>query len=159
MKSLADVSLKEGLIIGILFGGAGTYIELISFGVLSDEGMNAPPVIGSLAGAVFLLPGVLSLYYAVRNRVKPRDHEPGTESFDIAGWLVSCLILTALTAIGLWISLAGGGASFSGGVTGSITEFRIAFGVGAVLCAAASALFWSHGLRKLWKKKSGSGEE
>jgi len=153
-KSLKDIPPWQGMLIGVLFGGVGVFVLLLSFGVLDPEGgMNAPPEIGALAGAVFLMPGLLSIYYAIRNYLRIRNKTAVEEGFDIASWLVTSLILSALTAIGLWISLAGSSDAFSGGITGSISAARIAFGVGAVICAAAAALYWSHGFKKLLRKK------
>lgn len=154
VKTLADVSLKEGLIIGILFAGAGIYIELLSFGILPSAGMNAPPVLGALAGAIFLMPGLLSTYYAIRNHIRIRKNITIQSEFDTAGWLVSALILTLFAVIGFWVSFAGSSEAFSGGVTGTVVEFRVGFGVGAALCLGGAALVWRHGIRKLFGKRS-----
>jgi uncharacterized membrane protein YidH (DUF202 family) len=153
-KSLKDIPPWQGMLIGVLFGGVGVFILLLSFGVLDPEGgMNAPAEIGALAGAVFLMPGLLSVYYAIRNFRRIRNKAAVEEDFDIASWLVTSLILSAFALIGLWISLAGRSEAFSGGVPGSVSAARIAFGVGAIICAAAAALYWSHGFTKLLRKK------
>jgi len=115
--------------------------------------MNVPAEIGAVAGGIFLLPGLLSMYYAIRNYLGVRNNRPEDEDFDVASWVVTSLILSAFTVVGLWISLAGRSESFSGGITGSVSEIRIVFGIGAILCAAAAAFTWGYGFKKLKKKR------
>ena len=153
-RSLKNIPPREGLLIGLLFSGMGVLIELLSFGVIDPEGgMNVPAEIGAVAGGIFLLPGLLSMYYAIRNYLGVRNNRPEDEGFDVASWVVTSLILSAFTVVGLWISLAGRSESFSGGITGSVSEIRIAFGIGAILCAAAAAFTWGYGFKKLKKKR------
>ena len=146
-RSLKNIPPQQGFLIGFLFGGGGLYVILISLGVLPSSGMNAPPLIGAAVGVVLCLPGILSTYYAIRNL----RGKKGEDDFDVPSWLVTSLVLTILSGVGLWISLEGISEAFGGG--GSLMTMRVGFGVGSVLCACAAALTWSYGYRRLSRKK------
>ncbi|MGI9626355.1 MAG: hypothetical protein ACR2QM_05930, partial [Longimicrobiales bacterium] len=59
--------------------------------------------------------------------------------------------VTAFAAIGLWIGFSEGPHNFSGGVTGSQTEGRLAFGTGGFICAVLATWMWIRGLKEIFQ--------
>jgi hypothetical protein len=97
---------------------------------------GVPRWVGAAAGLVFVLAGIAIAMSPRASRLKD---------------LVGATLVTLFTAIGAWVafgpgerafssSISGGGVSVSGG--GSEWIGRIAFGFGAILCAAFAAYLW-----------------
>lgn len=154
-RSLSSIEFKEGLLVGILFSGAGVFILLVSFGVIFADSGNPPAIIGILAGMCFLLPGLLSLYYAFRNRRRA----PAQSVFEPVEWAVGLILLAALSAIGAYISLAGEEERFSGGLTGTAIEARIVFGIGTLICMFITIMYLVKGIGKWRAKKENEKDE
>jgi drug/metabolite transporter (DMT)-like permease len=153
-KSLSGIGFKDGIVIGTLFCSAGAFIILVSLGLVFKDSGNPPVWVGLLSGLCFLMPGLFALYYGFRNLRGPRppsDFEPGE-------WILGVVVLAALSAIGGYITFLGADDRFSGGVTGTAIEMRIAFGIGTLICVAMTLASLVSGIRK-WKKRVNSEQQ
>ena len=97
---------------------------------------GVPRWVGAAAGLVFVLGGIAIAMPSRASRLKD---------------LVGATLVTLFTSIGAWVafgpgeraftsSVSGGGVSVTGG--GNEWIGRIAFGLGAILCAAFAAYLW-----------------
>lgn len=152
---VSKVPPKFGLIMGGFIAAAGLAIVFVSLGWLPSDpsSVHAPMWVVGLAGVVFLLPGLLMCYYALRNArdAGSAEERPAEKTWGGPSWFVAVIMVTSFAAIGLWIGFSEVPQQCTGGITGSETECRIAFGSGGVICAMLATWMWIRGLKEIFQ--------
>ena len=143
---------------GVVCAAIGAYFMLVGLGVLPPPGgrnSKDPLWIGFIAGLVFFLGGVALLLQAAgranASGELPADAPPWMR---IAQHLIVVAIFASFALIGSYIAIGGDPKKFSGGlpfVSGgtNVSIARVAFGIGALICWAATIGFAISGARKL----------
>ncbi|MGQ0548488.1 MAG: hypothetical protein ACT4PY_02325 [Armatimonadota bacterium] len=139
-------SSRAGIGYGLLFVAAGMFPLLRGLGVITAGEISAPSWVVTVAGVLFVLGGLA----LVNQSIQRTSHSGAAASLHSAhqtiAWLLACLIVTGLSAIGLWVAFGPGAREFKGGITGSETEGRIAFGIGAFMTSLIAAWWWRWGI-------------
>ncbi len=104
---------KSSLIIALLTIALGVIVVLASMGIfpIADEGFNAPRWIVGLAGAAFLIAGVL-LLLTLQKRAEwdYMTQEPRAKVFLRGGFTV--LLLAIFAVLSHWVAFGSGGRNF-----------------------------------------------
>ncbi len=150
-RDVRDVSLWEGLIFGGGTAGAGTLIVLMAYGIvpIEESSMHVPAWIGAAIGVAFTVTGLYVLWAGVHYREIPPDQR--APPAPALSWIVGVTVLLALTATSHWVAFGPGPRQFEGGITGSETEGRIAFGIGAVILDLIVLGVLVHAGRVAWR--------
>lgn len=130
--------------LGLIFIAAGTFIVLLSVGVVpgAEQSLEAPPWVAACAGLMFALcGGAIIVGYAVAGGAGPDgDLPPGTPRWVRATqYLLGLGIIGGLAAIATWIAFGPGPRTFTvtipfvGRGPGEEIVGRVVFGAGAVL--------------------------
>ena len=152
-QDMTKVSPLLGLSMGGLFASVGLTIVLVSLGLIpvDPSSVHAPMWVLGLAGVVFMLPGLLMCYYAIRNGLSPDGATFEEKAWGGPGWFVGAVIISAFGAIGLWVGFGDGPRQFGGGITGTEREGRFVFGSMGVLCTVMAVAVWFRGLGEIFR--------
>jgi hypothetical protein len=149
--SIDQVTPRQGILVGLIVSGAGLVIVLRAANVIQAGAIHAPNWVVGIAGFSLLLPGVLMIYYGLRNAFQPfrlplrRD----PSQLSLVGWILVGVLTTGLGLMGTWVAVGPGPRQFQGGFTGSAIEGRILFGIGAAITLTIAAFVWINGFRHL----------
>ena len=157
MSTTKPATPKEMIGIGAVFAAIGLYFMLVGAAVLPIPGgprnLHAPLWIAFCAGLVFFLGGVAVLLQGFG-----KANADGELPKSAPAWmravqqLIGVVIFAAFALIGTWIALAGDPRQFSGSFSGlgiGAAIARTAFGIGALICWAATIGLAVSGARKL----------
>ncbi|MDH3223893.1 MAG: hypothetical protein OEO23_09265 [Gemmatimonadota bacterium] len=152
-QDMSQVPPLLGLAMGGLFAAAGLTVVFVSLGWIpvDPSSVHAPMWVLGLAGGMFLLPGLLMCYYAVRNGLAPDGAVFKEKPWGGPGWFVGAVMVTGFAAMALWVGFGGGPRQFSGGVTGSEREGRLVFGGSGLVCATLAIWIWFRGLKEIFR--------
>ncbi|MFW6089081.1 MAG: hypothetical protein ACODAB_04965 [Gemmatimonadota bacterium] len=171
-NDLRDIRPIDGALFGTLFLAAGLMILSIAFEwiYVDPASIHAPRWVLGICGVMFLVPGVVALYFGVRNgrgggaRSGRRARE---DAFSVVGWLTGLVISGGMTVVAGWIAFGPGERAFSGsvGVGGvavggsgqSETVGRWVFGICAVLVGLFTVWGLVYGVRRLLGGREGFG--
>ena len=158
---VTQVTPGVGMSLGLLISGLGALLVLRATDVIQFEGVNTPLwVLGSL-GSVLLLAGGYVGLYGIRNYLHPHlaAQPPDPRSLQLGGWLLAVSFTTWFSLTAIWIAFGPGRRRFGGGITGTETEGRIAFGIAAIVFGVVALLIWVKGLQhirtELKRRRSG----
>jgi hypothetical protein len=148
---------KEMILIGVLAAAVGLYFMLVGVGVLPIPGgprnLHAPLWVVACAGLIFFLGGAAVLVQGIGKANVNGELPPGAPIWMRAAQrLIGVAIFACFAMIGSWIALAGDARQFSGSFSGlgiGVLIARGAFGLGALICWAATIGLIVSGLRML----------
>lgn len=135
------------LAMGLIFGGAGVFMWLIYLGVFFADQPRANVWVLALCGGLALVIGTYFLTFGVWEVFARDPSNPRHARIDLLGKLVlTTAVLTAFAVISTYAALAAWwpeyGGRFGGGLTGTVTEYRIVWTLAATVLDVVALVFW-----------------
>ncbi len=154
MREEIRQSRSAGVIVGLIFGGMGTFIVLVAADIIRADpaSFHAPRWVVAAAGLAFVLAG-LSVATAPLNQ-----GEDIPRRVTLRGLLLGGPIVALLAAVAHWVAFGPGERRFGGGfsipfitISSRTPEWtgRLIFGIGAVMLDAMLLWILVRGIRDL----------
>jgi hypothetical protein len=163
MSNPTPATHKEMTGIGAVFAAVGLYFMLVGAGLLPVPGgarnLHAPFWVAFLAGLVFFLGGVAVFVQGIGKANEKGELPAGAPAWMSAlQRLMGVAIFASFAMIATWVAIGGDPRQFSGSFMGlgiGVALARIAFGIGALICWAATIALAVSALRKLRTVRNG----